>query len=84
MIPAVSIQQLKDAWPEFKRQTTQARRNNPGLPHPLRVRCAILKRFLKLGTEPTELMFAVMAEMPIDEMFNNQPKAGAGPPRPLR
>ena len=46
----------------------QARRNNLGLPHPLRVRCAILKRFLKLGTEPTELMFAVMAEMPIDEV----------------
>ena len=80
MIPAVSIQQLKDAWPEFKRQTTQARRSNPGLPRPLRVRCAILKRFLKLGAEPTELMFAVMAEMPINEMFDNLAKAkGAAP-----
>jgi len=80
MIPAVSIQQLKDAWPEFKRQTAQTRRNNPGLPHPLRVRCAILKRFLKLGAEPTELMFAVMAEMPIDEMFERQARANGAAP----
>ena len=80
MIPAVSIQQLKDAWPEFKRQTAQTRRNNPGLPHPLRVRCAILKRFLKLGAEPTELMFAVMAEMPLDGIFENKARAkGAAP-----
>ena len=74
MIPAVSIQQLKDAWPEFKQQTTKVRRSNPGLPHPLRIRCAILKRFLKLGTEPTELMFAVMAEMPLEDIFVREEK----------
>lgn len=72
MIPTVALQELKDAWPKFLIQLTQARGRYPELSLPLRVRCAILKRFLKLGAEPTELMFAVMAEMPLDESFENE------------
>src|SRR5262249_36667689 len=34
---------------------------------------------LELSAEPTELMFAVMAEMPLDEMFDLPKAKGAAP-----
>ena len=68
MIPPVSVEELRDAWPRFLAQTEQPlrRKQEPPepLPLPLGIRCAIMREFLK-GGEPTELMLAIIAQMPV-------------------
>ena len=67
MIPPVTIEELREAWPRFLAQTGNVRAREPlhPLALPLSIRCAIMQEYLK-GGEPTELMLAVMAQMPID------------------
>lgn len=69
MIPPVSVEELREAWPRFLAQTEQPlrRRQEPpeALPLPLSIRCAIMREFLKDG-EPTELLLAIIAQMPLD------------------
>jgi len=56
-----------NAWPRFLAQTGKARARDPLQPLPLAlsIRCAIMQEYLK-GGEPTELMLAIIAQMPLD------------------
>lgn len=69
MIPSVSVEELRDAWPRFLAQTQRLlpRKHEPlaPLPIPVSIRCAVMQEFLK-GGEPTELMLAIFAQMPLD------------------
>ena len=67
MIPPVTIEELRAAWPRYMAQTGQTRTREPylALPLALSIRCSIMQEYLK-GGEPTELMLAIIAQMPLD------------------
>jgi len=68
MIPPISIEELKEAWPLFlaRYALVVKRKPLPLLALPVQIRCSIMRSVLK-GGAPTELMLAIIAQMPLDE-----------------
>jgi hypothetical protein len=68
MIPPISIDELKEAWPAYLARTerTNVKKAVIPLPLPVSIRCRIMQTFLKSGGEPTELLLAIVAQMPLD------------------
>jgi hypothetical protein len=68
MVPLVSIEALKEAWARYlAQQMPTKRRPVETLSAALSVRCGLIKEFLKREDGPTELLFALMAEVPLVE-----------------
>ena len=69
MIPPISIDELKEAWPAYliaRTERTNVQKALIPLPLPVSIRCHIMQTFLKSGGEPTELLLAIVAQMPLD------------------
>ena len=68
MIPAISIDELREAWPAYlaRAERTNVQTALIPLPLPVSIRCHIMQTFLKSGGEPTELLLAIVAQMPLD------------------
>jgi len=69
MLPTVTVQQLKDAMPQFREEAVQkqVRAEIPELPLALRVRCGLADYILN-GEEGTleDRVYSLVAEMLID------------------
>jgi len=70
----VSAQQLKDAWPTYLLQTTQAQRpaGFQPLPFSLTLRSGILHMFLGESAPPTDQQFEIMASVPVDGALSKE------------